>query len=75
MRLGGISVSWGRRMRHAVMMEEVAVNNVVGSHRICGAVVMKEWYIRPFLAYARNEQMHHSLITTFMDGFRLNQKT
>ena len=27
-------------MRHAVMMDEVAVNNVVGSRRICGALLM-----------------------------------
>ncbi len=27
-------------MWHTVMMEEVVVNNVVRSHRICGALIM-----------------------------------
>ena len=27
-------------MRQTVIMDEVAVNNVVGSHRICGALLM-----------------------------------
>jgi hypothetical protein len=27
-------------MQHAVMMKGVAVNNVVGSHRMCGALLM-----------------------------------